>query len=150
MPSEGPYSPGPYNPENIPIDNALPRTDFPAMRRSPDPRPRANPWRALSAAIGVLLFLSAFLLPHTLAERVNVAVGGLVILALSLVAMRWPTVRWFTAVAAVWLVTSTIGLAGAGNDAASITAVATAVVFLLSLAPGPGETTAPRRTQQVA
>jgi hypothetical protein len=133
-----------FHPEDIPIDNRLPAIDLPVMRHNPDPRPRANPWRVISAAVGVLLILTSLFLPSSAGERINAIVAGLFIIALSVLAVRWPTVRWFNVVVAVWLVVTSISLGHAGESFASLSAVAAAIVFVLSLVPGPSEALPPR------
>jgi hypothetical protein len=59
--------------------------------------------RLLSIIAGVWLFISAFVWTHTMAQRTNTWIMGIIIAAVAAMAMRAPQARFVNTIAAVWL-----------------------------------------------
>lgn len=70
-------------------------------------RPAASA-RYVSIALGIWLFLSAFVWKHHPASQINTWVVGLLIAIIGLVALGNPRARWGNMVLAFWLAASTL------------------------------------------
>jgi hypothetical protein len=95
-----------------------------------------NNARIVNVILGVWLFISAFLWPHTYSQMTNTWILGVLAVAFALLAMRVPEARYLNTILAVWLFISvwalpTMSVATQWNNA--LVAIA---IFLMSLAPG--------------
>lgn len=70
--------------------------------------PRAARWA--NQLVGVWLFVSAFWWPHTSSERTNTWVAAAVTVAVSLIGLRAPSLRFVNTAVGVWLIVSTFAL----------------------------------------
>jgi hypothetical protein len=59
--------------------------------------------RLLNIVAGIWLFISAFVWTHTMAQRTNTWIMGIIIAAVAALAVRAPQLRFVNTVAAVWL-----------------------------------------------
>lgn len=59
--------------------------------------------RIANVILGVWLFISAFIWPHTQAQFTNTWIVGVICVALALIAMRVPAIRYLNTALAVWL-----------------------------------------------
>jgi hypothetical protein len=64
----------------------------------------------INLVLGIWLFISAFLWPHAPALKANTWILGIIISAVSIVAMRSPAARSLNAVAAAWLFFSSLAM----------------------------------------
>lgn len=105
--------------------------------------------RVVNLVIGVWLFISAFVWPHTVQSRTNTWVLGLLVVVFALVSMAQPTARWLNTLAAIWLFFSTLAIFH--TEAATVwnNVIVAIVVFAVSFIGGYGEQRlTPRRTTQ--
>jgi hypothetical protein len=94
--------------------------------------------RAVNVTLGLWLFVSAFLWPHTPAERTNVALVGLFITLTALSA--WTTgprlrLRYLTAAFAAWLLVSIVAFPTRWFATALNSAIVGTLVFLFAVGP---------------
>ena len=95
----------------------------------------ANAARWANLILGSWLFVSAFLWPHTRDLQTDTWLVGMFVVTFSLLAMSLPGARKLNAVAAVWLLLSTI-LLGRSTPGTLVHNVILAVaIFGLSLVP---------------
>jgi hypothetical protein len=111
-----------------------------------DPQPtlgRASP-RIVTIVLGAWLAISAFLWPHTEAQRVNAWAIGMISVVSGLVALAVPVLRYVTTALAVWLFITAWAMPGV-TSATTLTTwnnLLVAIVMLLaSLAPSGTEAT---------
>ncbi len=95
--------------------------------------------RGINLVLGIWLFISAFVWEHTLSERTNTWILGVLCVVFALVAMSTPTARWLNTALAVWLFISVWALPHDNLATMWNNAIVAIVVFLASLVPGPGE-----------
>ena len=62
--------------------------------------------RYLNAALGVWLFISAFLWPHAPSQVANTWIMGIVVFAIALIAAGMPWLRFLNTAAGAWLMIS--------------------------------------------
>lgn len=91
--------------------------------------------RVASVILGIWLFISAFIWPHTYEQMTNNWILGVLCVAFGLIAMRIPEVRYLNTILAVWLFISawvlpTLQVTRWNN---AIVAIA---LFFVSLTPG--------------
>lgn len=91
--------------------------------------------RVASIILGVWLFISAFLWPHTYDQMTNSWILGVLCVAFGLIAMRIPEVRYLNGLLAIWLFISAWVLPTSTDTRWNHVIVAIAL-FLVSLAPG--------------
>lgn len=72
------------------------------MVNSHSPQRDAVP-RLVNAVLGVWLFISAFAWPHTVAQRTNTWILGVLAVIFALVAMKAPRARYLNTILAIWL-----------------------------------------------
>jgi hypothetical protein len=89
----------------------------------------------VSLLIGVWLFVSAFVWPHALGERTNTWILGVLIAAVSLLAMSVPRVRFLNTVLAIWLFFATLTIAHHQTGTLWNNLIAAIIVFIMSLLP---------------
>jgi hypothetical protein len=90
--------------------------------------------RWINLLLGIWLFISAFVWPHTMAEQTNTWILGVLIVVASIIAMFAPQARFINTVLAIWLFVVTLLLhptaATAWNNC-----ILAIIVFALSLVP---------------
>lgn len=97
--------------------------------------------RGIDVVMGIWLFLSAFAWEHTAAERTNAWILGVLCVVFAVIAMSTSAARWLNTALAVWLFISVWALPHDNLGTMWNNAVVAIIVFLASLAPGPGERT---------
>jgi hypothetical protein len=95
----------------------------------------------INMAIGVWLFISAFVWPHAMGERVNTWIVGALIALAAAWALYAPSLRYLNTMFAMWLFISTLMIAHERGATMWHNVIAAVVVFVLSL----GAELAPRR-----
>ncbi len=94
----------------------------------------ANGARWLNLALGIWLFISAFIWQHTLAAQTNTWILGVIIALAALLAIVWmPTFRWVNTAAAVWLFFSTLAIVHMHSGTVWNNLIVAVVVFVISL-----------------
>jgi hypothetical protein len=93
-------------------------------------------------ALGVWLFISAFIWPHSMASQTNTWIVGLLIAIFAAASLTQPQARWLNVLAAVWLFISTLAVFHPVPGTAWNNAIVAVIVFALALATGPAETRA--------
>ncbi len=91
--------------------------------------------RWLNLVLGVWLFISAFIWPHTAASQTNTWIVGILIAIFAIAAMFAPAVRWVNTVLAVWLFVSTLFIQHVTAGTAWNNCIVAVIVFFVSLAP---------------
>lgn len=91
--------------------------------------------RIVNLLLGVWLFISAFVWPHTHAQMTNTWILGVLTVIFALVAMRVPKVRYLNSLLSVWLFISAFALHRLNNGTAWNNAILAIVIFFLSLVP---------------
>jgi len=97
--------------------------------------------RIANIILGVWLFISAFIWPHSQAQLTNTWIVGLAIIAIALIALAAPPVKYLNTALAVWLFISVWVLRGGVPGTQWNNAIVAILVFLFSLVPE-GMTTA--------
>jgi hypothetical protein len=92
--------------------------------------------RIVNIVLGVWLFISAFLWPHSYAQMTNTWIAGALCVAFALIAMRVPEVRYLNTLLSVWLFVSVWALPWVSNATRWVNALTAIVIFAVSLAPG--------------
>ncbi len=105
----------------------------------------------INLIVGIWLFISAFLWPHTPAMRADTWIVGALIVLFSLLAMGTPSVRYVNTVLAVWLFVTTLAFHSISVGTLWNNIIASIIVFVASLAyagygsyAGPGAGPGPR------
>lgn len=91
--------------------------------------------RWVNVAIGIWLFISAFIWPHTTAQQTNTWILGILIALVGLWAMAVPKARFVNTVLAIWLFFATLFLPHETAGTLWNNLIAALVVFLVSLVP---------------
>ncbi len=91
--------------------------------------------RVVNMILGVWLFISAFLWPHSNAQMTNTWIVGVLAVAFSLIATRVAEVRFLNTVLAIWLFVSVWALPSMAAGTRWNNAIVAIVMFLVSLAP---------------
>lgn len=86
--------------------------------------------------LGIWLFISAFLWPHTQAQFTNAWIVGLIAVALGLIALAAQPVRFVNTLLAIWLFISAWVLPTQMVGTQWNSVIVAILLFLLSLAPG--------------
>jgi hypothetical protein len=92
--------------------------------------------RIVNIVLGIWLFVSAFLWPHTYAQMTNTWIVGVLAVAFALAAMRVPEVRYVNTLLAVWLFISVWALPTMSVATQWNNALVGIAIFFVSLAPG--------------
>jgi hypothetical protein len=95
--------------------------------------------RGINLALGVWLFISAFVWDHSAAERTNTWIVGLLCVIFALVALGISTTRRFNTAVAIWLLISVWALPHHNPATMLNNALVAIAVLLLSLVPGEPE-----------
>ena len=91
--------------------------------------------RLATVTLGLWLFLSAYVWPHTPISQTNTWVLGLVIATIAAVGTPSPTVRAISTVPAIWLFFSAFWIADVTNATMWNNAIVAILVLILSLMP---------------
>ncbi len=91
--------------------------------------------RWVSLVLGIWLFISAFVWPHTLAERTDTWILGVLIFCASIGAMFVPSVRFFNTLFAIWLFFATLIIGHSQPGTLWNNCIAAIIVFVMSLIP---------------
>lgn len=97
-----------------------------------------DPSRIVNVILGAWLFISAFVWPHTMAQRTNTWIVGALCVLFALVATSAPRIRYLNTILAIWLFISvwalpSISLGTIWNNV--IVAIATFIVSLVPSGP---------------
>jgi hypothetical protein len=92
--------------------------------------------RIVNIILGIWLFISAFIWPHSYAQMNNTWIVGLLTVAFALVAMRVPEVRYLNTILAVWLFISVWALPSISQATMWNNAIVAIAIFFVSMAPG--------------
>ena len=95
--------------------------------------------RWVNLVLGVWLFISAFIWPHSQASQTNSWILGAIIALVSVLAMRDAKLRLVNTGAAIWLFISTLVIAHVSSGTYWNNLIVAVAVFILSLA-GPSGT----------
>jgi hypothetical protein len=95
--------------------------------------------------LGIWLFISAFVWPHTPAQRADTWIVGVVFVIFSALAMSDDRLRFVNTLASVWLFIYTLAAPHVTSATLWNNLIVAAVVFALSLVPGKAPTGGPRR-----
>ncbi len=126
------------------------RTPYQSTTGSPSTA-TSNSWaRWLNIALGVWLFISAWVWPHTTSSATNTWIVGLLIVAAGIIAMYVPWFRWVNTALAIWLFFSTFAFPHVTSGTMWNNAIVAIIVFIVSLIPGQVRTTSGRQTLAAA
>ncbi len=102
--------------------------------------------RTLNVLLGIWLFISAFVWPHTTAQMTNTWILGVICVVIALIAMRFDQVRYLNTALAVWLFISAFALSTQSRGTVWNNALVAVAIFIVSLAPA-DRLQLPNRTQ---
>jgi len=91
--------------------------------------------RVVNIVLGIWLFISAFLWPHSYAQMNNTWICGVLAVAFALIAMRVPEARYLNTILAVWLFVSAWALPRISTATPWNNAIVAIAMFLVSVAP---------------
>jgi hypothetical protein len=91
--------------------------------------------RLAIVTLGLWLFLSAFVWPHTVVSRTNTWVLGLIIAAVAAVGTSTPAMRAISTVPAIWLFMSSFWISDVTDATLWNNAIVAILVLVLSLLP---------------
>ena len=104
-----------------------------------------NPARVTNVILGIWLFISAFIWPHTTVQMTNTWILGVLCVLFALIAMAVPPVRFVNTALAVWLFISAWALPTASTATTWNNVLVAIAIFLTSLVPSaPDERFMPR------
>ena len=78
------------------------------IEQRPVDRRTSNTARTVNVVLGVWLFISAWIWPHTDVSRINTWISGLLVAAIALVAFRIRPMRWLNAAIGAWVVAGAV------------------------------------------
>ncbi|HZU84437.1 MAG TPA: SPW repeat protein [Polyangiaceae bacterium] len=99
------------------------------------PAVRGAPPRIINVILGVWLFISAFIWPHTQAQMTNTWICGVLVVIFALVSMAVPWVRYLNTLLAIWLFISAWALPTAHAGTIWNNVLVAIAVFIVSLVP---------------
>lgn len=99
------------------------------------PTARGAPPRIINVILGVWLFISAFVWPHTQAQMTNTWILGVLCVIFALVAMAVPWVRYLNTLLAIWLFISAWALPTVSVGTIWNNVLVAIAVFIVSLVP---------------
>jgi hypothetical protein len=91
--------------------------------------------RILNVILGVWLFISAFLWPHTQSQFTNTWVCGVLCVAFALLAMAMPQARYLNTLLAIWLFISAWALPSMRIGTIWCNVLTAIAIFVVSLVP---------------
>jgi hypothetical protein len=95
--------------------------------------------RYANVALGVWLFISAFLWHHSQAQFTNSWLMGIIVTVVALLATSMPALRYVNTAAGLWLIISGFALQRYTAGTVWNNVIVGALVFLFSLVPARGE-----------
>jgi hypothetical protein len=104
--------------------------------------------RIINLLLGVWLFISAFVWPHTVHSRANTWILGVLIAIFSLLATTQPNARWLNTLAAIWLFFSSLAIFHTTQATVWNNVIVAIIVFVLSFVGGEARSVTTRRTTQ--
>ncbi len=99
------------------------------------PAVRGAPPRIINVILGVWLFISAFIWPHTSAQMTNTWILGVLCVVFALVAMAVPWVRYLNTLLAIWLFISAWALPTVSPGTIWNNVLVAIAIFIVSLVP---------------
>jgi hypothetical protein len=99
--------------------------------------------RGINFFLGIWLFISAFVWDHSIAERTNSWILGVLCVVFALIAMGTSVARWLNTALSIWLFISVWALPHHNVATMWNNALVAIAVFVFSLVRGPGERVAP-------
>jgi hypothetical protein len=105
--------------------------------------PRTVSPRVVNVVIGVWLFISAFIWPHTEAQMTNTWICGVLCVVFALVGMVVPWVRYLNTILAIWLFISAWAIPSAHPGTIWNNVLCAIAIFIVSLVPSMPGSTAP-------
>jgi hypothetical protein len=102
--------------------------------------------RIVNFFIGVWLFISAFVWPHTASSMTNTWILGVLIAVFALIGMAQPSARWLNTLASIWLFFSTLSIFHSNQATVWNNVIVAIVVFVLSFVGGYAERMVTTRT----
>jgi len=91
--------------------------------------------RIANIIVGVWLFISAFIWPHSASSRMNTWIVGALCAIFAVIALKSPPVRWVNAVLSVWLFFSALSIYHLSGGTYWNNLIAAIVMFIASLVP---------------
>jgi SPW repeat len=91
--------------------------------------------RGFTLLLGVWLFISAFIWPHTAAEMTNTWICGVIAVLFAAIGMRVPQVRYVNTVMSIWLFISAFALPMTGAGTVWNNVIVAISIFVSSLVP---------------
>ena len=116
-------------------------TTTPAMHMSSN-----NMARGFTLLLGVWLFISAFIWPHTEAQMTNTWICGVLAVIFAAVAMRAPQARYVNTILAIWLFISAFALTSESIGTVWNNVIVAIAIFVSSLVPSDTEPRLVHRT----
>jgi hypothetical protein len=107
------------------------------------PAVQGAPPRIINVILGVWLFISAFVWPHTYSQMTNTWVCGVLCVIFALVAMAVPWVRYLNTLLAIWLFISAWALPSISAGTIWNNVLVAIAIFIVSLVPSAPGATAP-------
>jgi hypothetical protein len=111
------------------------------MATSVEPRAPGTPndgWtqiRGINVILGIWLFISAFIWPHSAAQHLNTWLMGVLSVVFALVAMAAPPARYLNTILAIWLFISAWALPTVSVGTVWNNVLVAIAIFIVSLAP---------------
>lgn len=97
---------------------------------------KGNPVRVLNIVLGVWLFISAFIWPHTQAQMTNTWILGVLCVLFAVVAMFYEPARFLNTALAIWLFISAWALPTINAGTVWNNVLCAIAIFIVSLIPG--------------
>ncbi len=99
------------------------------------PAARSAPPRIINVILGVWLFISAFIWPHSRAQMTNTWILGVLCVVFALVAMAVPWARYLNTLLAIWLFISAWALPTVSAGTVWNNVLVAIAIFIVSLIP---------------
>ena len=99
------------------------------------PAARGAPPRIINVILGIWLFVSAFIWPHSRAQLTNTWILGVLCVLFALVAMALPWARYLNTLLAIWLFISAWALPTVSAGTIWNNVLVAIAVFIVSLVP---------------
>lgn len=91
--------------------------------------------RGFTLLLGVWLFISAFIWPHTMAQMTNTWICGVLAVIFAAIAMRAPQVRYVNTILAIWIFISAFALPTISIGTVWNNVLVAIAIFVSSLVP---------------
>ena len=91
--------------------------------------------RGFTLLLGVWLFISAFIWPHTMSQMTNTWICGVIAVVFAAVAMRYPQARYVNTILAIWLFVSAFALPSISVGTIWNNVIVAIAIFVSSLVP---------------